>query len=239
MEEFRSALARQPLDRPALRVLDAGCGSEMNIELPANAHVVGIDVSSEALVQNASLDERIVGDLETIELRPKSFDLIVCWDVLEHLRRPGRVLDGFAGALAEEGLLVLGAPNVLSVKGVVTKYTPYSFHRWIYRRAASSRSAPHRTFLRLAMSPRAVRRWALRAGLTVEYLGYYEAPIQARLRQTLGLSGWRWKAIGTAVRTLSLGVIATDDSDYLAILSNRSPLAARAGSRLGVALTRS
>jgi SAM-dependent methyltransferase len=231
MQEFRDALARQGLDRSSLRVLDAGCGSQTHIELPPNAHVVGIDISADALEQNEALDERIVGDLETIELAPKSFDLIVCWDVLEHLRRPERALDSFVRALDDEGVLVLGVPNVLSVKGIVTKYTPHSFHRWIYRRAASSRSDPYRTFLRLAISPRAVQRWARRSGLRVEYIGFYEATLQVRLRTALHLSGWPWTAARVAVRTLSLGVVATDDTEYVAIFSRPAVAAASAAER--------
>jgi hypothetical protein len=135
------------------------------------------------------------------------------------LGNPERVLQRFVDALDEGGLLVLGVPNVLSVKGLVTKYSPYSFHRWIYRKAGSSRGAPHRTFLRVAISPRSLGRWARRSGLTIEYAVFFEAPIQARLRRALGLSGWRWSAIMVAVRALSLGAVATDDTDYLAIVS--------------------
>ncbi len=223
MEDVRSALERRPLAAERPRVLDAGCGSDSNIPLPPNAHVVGIDVSAEALERNELLDERMVADLEEVELAPESFDLIVCWDVLEHLRRPERALDTLAGALASGGLLVLGLPNVLSVKGLVTKFTPYSFHRFVYRRAATSPRPPHRTFLRLAISPQAIVRWAGQRGLAVEYLGLYEAPIQARLRGSLHLSGWRWSALSGAVRALSLGAVSTDDTDYVAILS-RAPV---------------
>jgi len=221
-EEFSAALARLLESRSPLRVLDAGCGSDTNLALPHGAHVVGVDISADALEQNTHVDERIVGDLETIELPPAGFDLIVCWDVLEHLRRPERALRTFAEALAPGGLLVLGVPNVLSVKGLVTKCTPYAFHRWAYSRAGSSRTDPHRTFLRFAIAPRAIRRWAGRSGLTEEFSTFFEAPIQARTRQAMRLSGWRWAALSRLVRLVSLGVVATDDSDYLAIYAKRA-----------------
>jgi SAM-dependent methyltransferase len=220
-EEFAAALARLLDARPPLRVLDAGCGSDTNIVLPEGAHVVGIDISADALDRNAHVDEPIVGDLETIELPFESFDLIVCWDVLEHLRRPERALRTFARALAPGGLLVLGVPNVRSVKGLVTKYTPYALHRWIYSRAGSSRSAPHRTFLRFSIAPAAVRRSAGGAGLTEEYATFFEAPIQARMRRALRLSGWRWTVLSGLIRLVSLGAVATEDSDYLAIFAKR------------------
>lgn len=229
--EFDDALARLLRGRDALRVLDAGAGSDTGVELPPTAHVVGIDLSESALAENPALDERIVGDLETVELAPKSFDLIVCRDVLEHLSRPELALQRFAGALADDGLLALGLPNVLSVKGLATKCTPYSFHRWAYRRAALSRGEPHRTFLRFSIAPRALRRWAADAGLTLEFEGFFEAPIQVRLRQALRLTGRRWTAASSLVRALSLRSVATDDTDYVVIFSKRSTAPAPAPAR--------
>jgi len=221
LEDFGRTLSERLSSRSPLRVLDAGCGSHLKVELPPHAYVVGVDVSPEALDENPLLSERIVGDLERIELTQASFDVIVCWDVLEHVRRPRAVLDRLARALADGGILVLGAPNVLSLKGLATKFTPYAFHRWIYARAATSRSEPYPTFLRLAMAPRAVRRWAERNGFAVDYVSFYEAPIQPWLRRTLHVPRWCWRALSVVVATISLGRIATDDTDYLLILSRR------------------
>jgi SAM-dependent methyltransferase len=226
MEELRSTLERRRPAGSAPRVLDAGCGSATHIALPPNAYVVGVDVSREALERNPRLDERVVADLETVELPRGSFDVIVCWNVLEHLKRPERALDAFASALAEGGLLVLGAPNVHSLKGIVTKFTPYWFHRWVYRKAGVTTGLPHRTFLRAAIAPNAVRRWAQEAGLTLEYLRMYEAPIQARLRRALRLTGRSWAAFVAGLRVLSVGRIATSDTDFIMILSKPGQLAA-------------
>ena len=219
MEQFGDAFRRLTDGRGAPRVLDAGCGSHSNVDLPPGAYVVGVDISAQALDHNALLDERIVGDLETVELDPRSFDLIVCWDVLEHLPRPERALAVLVGALTDDGLLVLGLPNVRSVKGVVTKYTPYGFHRWIYRRAGTVPSDPHRTFLRSSLSLEAVTRWAVGQGLEAAYTVRYEAPIQARLRGSLRLTGRLWTGIGAAVHALSLGRLATDDTDFVVVFS--------------------
>jgi 2-polyprenyl-3-methyl-5-hydroxy-6-metoxy-1,4-benzoquinol methylase len=54
-------------------------------ELPANAHVVGIDVPRGFLSRKDSINERTVGSIETYALPADSFDVIVCHDVLEHL----------------------------------------------------------------------------------------------------------------------------------------------------------
>ena len=74
--------------RTRLRVLDAGCGSSSYVKAPESAHRVGIDISEEQLRKNTFVDEKILGDIQTYELPPASFDVIICWWVLEHLREP-------------------------------------------------------------------------------------------------------------------------------------------------------
>ena len=73
----------------------------------------------------------LVGDVETMELpfAPGSFDAVVCGDVLEHLRRPGRRSQRLRPLLREGGRLVLTTPNVanwamrLSLLGGRWRYT--------------------------------------------------------------------------------------------------------------------
>src|SRR5579863_2654723 len=91
-----------------LRVLEAGAGSRSHIRLSGNAQLVGIDISAEQLANNSELHERIVGDIETFPLEPCSFDIIFCWDVLEHLKHPEKALRNFLQAVREDGIVVLG-----------------------------------------------------------------------------------------------------------------------------------
>ncbi|MCX6866970.1 MAG: class I SAM-dependent methyltransferase, partial [Verrucomicrobia bacterium] len=98
------------IDSP--RILEAGCGSSSNIPIHPNAHVVGIDISAEELDKNTSVHEKIVGDLETCELPKNAFDLVVCFDVLEHLHRPALAMASMASAVRPGGLLLLAFPNV-------------------------------------------------------------------------------------------------------------------------------
>lgn len=157
-----------------LRVLDAGCGANAHLAFgglrPSSlegAHVTGLDIDGAALAANRRLDERIVGSVETYPLPNEAFDIVVCWDVLEHLRRPYMALDNLQRALKPGGLMILGFPNVLSLKGIVTKVTPYSFHRWVYKYVYRSDLKPYPTVLRLALRPSAVRRWAEARGFGV------------------------------------------------------------------------
>ena len=60
------------------------------------------------------LDQVFVGDVERLELdsRPRTFDCVVCGDVLEHLRDPERFLERARDWLSTGGLLVASLPNV-------------------------------------------------------------------------------------------------------------------------------
>src|SRR5437588_4454211 len=122
-------------DRRNIKVLEAGCGSYSYINMPENTscYVVGIDISEEQLRKNSVIHEKIIGDIETYQFSSSEFDLIVCWWVLEHLPHPEKALNNFLKCIKENGLIVLAVPNVISIKGLVTKYTPFWFHKWVYR----------------------------------------------------------------------------------------------------------
>jgi 2-polyprenyl-3-methyl-5-hydroxy-6-metoxy-1,4-benzoquinol methylase len=74
--------------RNKIFVLEAGCGSRSTFDFGIKAFVTGVDISLEQLRSNKRLDNKILGDIVTDIFQPLSFDVIVCRDVLEHLRRP-------------------------------------------------------------------------------------------------------------------------------------------------------
>src|SRR5687768_16793915 len=78
------------------RVLDVGCGSAPAVAIPADVHLIGIDVDERAVTENESLNERIVGDVQRYPLPPDSMDAVLCWNVLEHLAEPERAIENIA-----------------------------------------------------------------------------------------------------------------------------------------------
>jgi SAM-dependent methyltransferase len=149
---------------------------------------VGIDLDPDALARNARIDERIVGDILTYPFQPDSFDVILCQDVLEHLPEPAVALRNFARWVKPGGRIILGFPNVMSLKGLITKFTPHAFHLWFYRRILGSKLAgtpgygPYRTYLRFAISPRNIRKLANEMDLEVETLACTSGFFVARSR---------------------------------------------------------
>lgn len=103
----------------AKRVLDVGCGAGAlghHLKQRQPCWVSGIEVVPGVAEQaRGVLDEVLVGDVESLVERPprERFDCIVCADVLEHLREPGRVLRALReGWLAPDGVVVASIPNV-------------------------------------------------------------------------------------------------------------------------------
>lgn len=99
------------------RALDAGCSSGYLAERLAGRgfEVVGLELDDDAARAAERWCSRVlVGDVERMELplEPESFDLVLCGDIVEHLRDPERALVRLRPLLKPEGRLVLSTPNV-------------------------------------------------------------------------------------------------------------------------------
>lgn len=211
--------------REKVRVLEAGCGSTSRLDFRDKAYVVGLDLSERQLERNDSLDERILGDVESYPLPVGEYDVIVCWNVLEHVPHPERAVRNFAGAVRDDGIVILAVPNVRSIKGLVTKFTPYRFHVWVHRSllgradAGTDGRGPFPTFLRAKIAPRALLRAASDAGLVAAYVSLFEGNQQKRLRAKFRIVGAVWAAFKALVRAVSFGAISADRTDCLMVLA--------------------
>src|SRR5213592_4386753 len=99
------------------RVLDVGCSSGYLARrlVERGATVVGIDTDEQAAAEARAVCEQVlVGDVETMELPfpDESFDVVLCGDLIEHLRNPERFLSRVRPLLRPGGRLVLTTPNV-------------------------------------------------------------------------------------------------------------------------------
>lgn len=163
-----------------IKVLEAGCGSSSYIQFEKNAYVVGIDVSEKQLRLNSKINEKILGDIQSYDFQPSIFDVIICWNVLEHLPKPEMALEKFAKATKENGIIVLALPNVLSFKGLVTKYTPHWFHIlyykhvWGIKNAGKDHTAPFKAYLKFSMRIQGIKKFANSHNLKVIYFDNYD-----------------------------------------------------------------
>ena len=115
-------------------VLDIGCGGQSNIVFPNADRVVGVDIDEAGLDRNTTITEKLLVSVNDLDLRAYPADAIACIFTLEHVEEPDVVLGKLARALKPGGVMVIAVPQVGSIKALVTRYTPHSFHKWFYKR---------------------------------------------------------------------------------------------------------
>jgi SAM-dependent methyltransferase len=172
------------LRTPRLAIYEAGGGSTSFLPLSIwnRAHVTVVDIDTDQIRNNDYAQEKILGDVQTYRFRPGSFDLVICYNVIEHLPDVHSALLGFCESLKQGGLILIGAPNPKSLSGIVTKHTPHWFHVWYYRyvlgdeKAGRPGEAPFPTFFHPLVTPANLEAFARDHGLEVIYRKEYESP---------------------------------------------------------------
>ncbi len=99
-------------------VLDAGCGYGYGTAILAGAgasRAIGIDISEEAIeAARAHGDAQFeTGDVASLPFDDDSFDLVTCFEAIEHLVRRDEALDELARVLRPSGVLLISTPNRL------------------------------------------------------------------------------------------------------------------------------
>jgi len=167
---------------------------------------------------------KILGDIQRYTLPACEYDLIICWNVLEHLQHPELALRNFANSVKTDGIIVLALPNVCSVVGLITKLTPYRFHIWAKRLILGDRRQGRQarqhfpTHLSFSISPNAIERYAKVNGLRAEYSSVYDPGLAKALRVSHPLLGRVFGLFCRCVRVLSLNQIQADRCAYVVVL---------------------
>jgi len=112
-------------------LLDVGCGAGDLLEAFSfyrqDLNLTGIDLShkSIALAKKRSLKARfLVGDAQALPFKDDSFDIVTCFDVIEHVERPEAVLGEIGRILKSSGIFQAFIPtemNRLSLEGLLLK----------------------------------------------------------------------------------------------------------------------
>src|SRR5581483_9567168 len=209
-------------------ILEAGCGSMSKVNFGVNARTVGIDISEQQLRRNTELDEKILGDLHTYPLPQKNFDIIICWDVLEHLEGPRQVLRNFFEACKPGGLIILAFPNLYSFKGVITKLTPHRIHAWYHqyprgvKDAGTKDPCPFPPPFRLAIAHTKIKKLAEQHHVAVEFFSFRESGDMRFLRQSYFVLNTLFNFVSVFSRALTLGMLDAINSDCVMVL-RRNP----------------
>jgi ubiquinone/menaquinone biosynthesis C-methylase UbiE len=98
-------------------VLDAGCGTGYGAaEFPNAASVVAMDISAEAVAHARRAFSKpgvhfLRGACESLPFTDRSFDLVVAFEVIEHLERWPMMLIEASRILRSSGILLVSTPN--------------------------------------------------------------------------------------------------------------------------------
>lgn len=116
-------------------VLDIACGEGYGSQAlaPRAAQVVGIDIDL-ASVQRANQTYRrpnlryLHGSLEAIPQADQSFDVVACFETLEHVGNQRQALSELARVLKGDGLLLISTPNAGSDDQAWHEGNPFHTH---------------------------------------------------------------------------------------------------------------
>jgi O-antigen biosynthesis protein len=144
------------------RVLDAGCGTAYGSTLLARAgaaEVIGVDVAEDVLerarVQVPSIVELEAADVTQLPFADARFDVVVCFEVIEHVEDRDTALDELRRVLDPDGVLVISSPNRDVYPGGnphhVHEYTPAEFLEALSARFAVVRLERQHTWITSAV----------------------------------------------------------------------------------------
>lgn len=174
--QIRGYLKEHPGQR--LAVLEAGCpldGDDLGLrEMCAD----GFDTQTTAVDDDSPLTQEIaaargepdsltLGDLRTVPLRPRTFDIVQCDRLLERISHAELVLDRLVTALKPGGLLVLRMSDRDCAAGFIDRKLPGPLRRLLWQWLEPGRPGPFPAVYEQVVSARGIQSFAVMRGLVI------------------------------------------------------------------------
>ncbi len=203
------------------RVLDVGCGvgGALVALCRVGACCVGIDIdrdrldlARERLELHGCEALTVCGSAFSLPFPDGAFDVVLCSDMLEHVKDRPRLIAEFARVLRPGGLLYLAFPNLLSLRNVLSDphyhlfgvvLLPLPLARW-YTRKRRGRNYDVEV---LPLSP-GIARLCARHGITVHDLTSSERVLLDKLQNPATVRNRAARVAISLVRGLGLRVLA-------------------------------
>ena len=205
-----------------LAIYEAGGGSTsyMPPGLLERSAITVVDIDADQIARCDYATTKRVGDIQTLRFEPGQFNLVVCFNVIEHLPDVESTLRGFAEALRPGGLLFIGAPNPRSLSGVVTRMAPHWFHVWYYRhvlkdeRAGQPGCAPFPTIFHPLVTLSRLQAFVAGLGFDALYAKVYESLRYPDMRERVPTLGRTLDAAALMMNAALLGRVDVRHGDY-------------------------
>ena len=101
------------------KLLDVGCGAGFFLEYAEKYYDThGIDISEYSIreaKQRTHTAKLSIGDVTCLDYKNDYFDIVTCFDLLEHLPNPKLAIQELYRVLKNEGVLIIRVPNTDSI----------------------------------------------------------------------------------------------------------------------------
>lgn len=122
------------------KILDMGCGEGYLISLLPDGifSIVGIDISRTALSQAEKLlkNKKGValgfGNAYKLSYAEKSFDKIICSEVLEHIPEPRKVMVEICRLLKDDGLAIISIPDEKRIQKIMAAVQFFGLEKFLH-----------------------------------------------------------------------------------------------------------
>jgi SAM-dependent methyltransferase len=176
---FALEYAAQHQDRK-LMVLQAGCataGSELDLAAIRSAApdvaICFLDDDSpavrSALANKPDLDSATLGDLRSVPLAQRAFDIVHCAMLLERIRNAELVLDRLVSAIRPGGLLLLSTTDGQTAAGFLDRRMPHFMRSAAWRVTKSGAPGPFPAVFEPIASASGLHAYMIRHGLSVAH----------------------------------------------------------------------
>lgn len=125
----------RPLLKPGMAILDVGSGRSASIapeHRPSACRYVGLDISADELRRAAPqvYDSTITHDITKPLPQGEQFDLILSWQVLEHVRPTEQAIENLRAALHPGGTMLVQVSGTFSAFALLARLIPHRARVW-------------------------------------------------------------------------------------------------------------
>jgi len=176
---LRAGAAPAPASGLDLDRLRAACGP-LTIGLADDGSPAARAAARAAAAAQPGLSACALGDLRTVPLRPRSYDIVDCCLLLHRIEHTELVLDRLAGALRPGGLLLLRVVDRASAAGFLDRALPQRARRAGWRRRRPGEPGPYPAVYEPLTTARGITSYAARRGLVIMRRGTLAGPAAGR-----------------------------------------------------------
>ena len=116
---------------------------------------------------NGTYDHVITGDLRTVSIPPRTYDVVYCAQLLERVRHVALVLDRLNSALKPGGLLLIRTADRYSATALLDRLLPGPARRMVWSRFRPGIPGPFPPVYEKAVSAEGIASYALMRGLVI------------------------------------------------------------------------